>query len=429
MHKPAVLGLRTAAALVYSLAHVVASGIRLPLGSSDLPKLAEHAAPLREHLATARPVHSVHPAQYGPVFFFVMHPLLRAISDPWTLMRALYAIQVIAIAGSFVLVWTSLWPLEVQREPALLMWLAIVWMNFSPLYTIVAQKTVETWELLLVSLALHAHLRQRRWIAGTAIAAAGLIKVLPFAFLFYWLFTDRRTLWRALVALVVLLAVGQYLYGSEMGFGYPARIVAAATGHSYGLTFHENISVKAALAKTVGTLQLPGQAPGHPSGYWVLLEGSRAALVAVAGDVLLLACVALLAVTWLREPNRTPARVLAESSLLAVVVLVVAPNTTVDYSTLALGAISYAVAAAWIDSDAPGTRVLLIGALTLVGGVVPRAWLNRIVMVDAINRWTGYTHFTPSEAYQFYEFPLIGLLLLAIAVWRLGRATAGSTRS
>src|SRR5262249_7694642 len=125
--------------------------------------------------------------------------------------------------------------------------LAVIWLNFSPLYTVVALKSVETWELSLVALALYAHLRGWPWIAALAIASAGLVKVLPFAFMYYWLVTNRRTFVFACVAVVVLLLAGQLLYGPEMGAQYLPRIVSASAGSSYGLEWHENLSLKAAL--------------------------------------------------------------------------------------------------------------------------------------------------------------------------------------
>ena len=64
----------TLVALVASLIHFAWSGVRQPLDHPNLAKFYEHATPLAEHLATGAPVHSVHPAQYGPVFMFVMHP-------------------------------------------------------------------------------------------------------------------------------------------------------------------------------------------------------------------------------------------------------------------------------------------------------------------------------------------------------------------
>ena len=187
----------TAVALLYSAAHFARSGILQPLDHPNLGKFYEQVWPLRPHLETGAPVHTTNPAQYGPVFFFVMHPLLRANPDDQTLANWLYAMQLVLIVGSFLLTCAALkLSLPVPDHygwPLLVAWLAVLWLNFSPLYTILALKSVETWELQLISLGLYAHLRGWRWTAAFAIASAALIKVLPAVFIYYWLITDRRT--------------------------------------------------------------------------------------------------------------------------------------------------------------------------------------------------------------------------------------------
>jgi hypothetical protein len=89
--------------------------------------------------------------------------------------------------------------------------------------------------------------------------------------------------------------------------------------------------------------------------------------------------------------------------------------------TLVLGAISYAL----VRIGGTATRERLIGAvdfavaMLLLGALLPRQALNRITFIDTLNRLSGYTHLKPSEAYQFYCFPLFGLVLLAVSLWRL----------
>ncbi len=98
----------------------------------------------------------------------------------------------------------------------------------------------------------------------------------------------------------------------------------------------------------------------------------------------------------------------------------VGANTTFEYATLALGAVSDALVA--IVSGRRWDRITgatFLTSLLLLGGIVPRQWLNRLTMIDLLNRWTGYVHLAPSEAYQYYGFPMVGLALLVVAIWRL----------
>jgi hypothetical protein len=419
------LRIATALALLYSALHFLSSGVRQPFDHPNLAKFGEQATPLREHIATGAPVHSPNPEQYGPVFFFVMHPLLRGAPGEQALANWLYVIQLLCLAGSFLLTAAVLKPLvptpDKDTWPLIVAWLAVVWLNFSPLYTILALKSVETWELLLVSLGLYAYLRQWRWTAAVAISAAGLVKVLPFAFLYYWLITDRRTLAYACVVLVALLFASHLLYGPEMGVFYLPHVIAGAVGNSYGLDWHENTSLKAAFVKLFGHLALPSHDAARTSGYFVVLTGWRRTAAVVLGDASVLIGVAWLTWTWLASRgSRSRERTLWEWSGLAVVILILSPNTIFEYATVALGAISYVLVRLVAEPRRPVADWLIyIVSLLLLGGLIPRQWLNRLTMIDVLNRWTGLTHLMPSEAYQYYCFPLAGLMLLLLTIWRL----------
>ena len=58
-------------------------------------------------------------------------------------------------------------------------------------------------------------------------------------------------------------------------------------------------------------------------------------------------------------------------------------------------------------------------SMFFLGVLLPRQALNTLTFVNALSRYSGYSHLSPSEAYQFFCFPLLGLLLLTAALWRL----------
>jgi hypothetical protein len=234
--------------------------------------------------------------------------------------------------------------------------------------------------------------------------------------------------------MVALLLVSQILYGPEMGILYWPKVVGSAAGESFGFRWHENLSLKAAIGKMLGHLEIP-DGLGR-SGTNVLLTPARMKAASVLGDVSVLIGLGLLAWTWMRAAIRTRDTILWEWSLLTVAMLILSPNTTFEYATLALGAISYALIAA-LGAPLRGraqsaTWLCLGGAMFFLGVLLPRQVLNRLTFVSALSRWSGYTHLTPSEAYQYYCFPLAGLFLLAAAIWTLqppafragGRTTA-----
>jgi hypothetical protein len=374
--------------------------------------------PLRVHLQTGEPVHVNNAVQYGPVFFFVVHPLLVWTHNPHQFSNALYALQLGCIAVGLLLTCATLKPLVRATDwPLMAAWLVVLWLNFAPLYTTLAVKSVETWELCLLSVAVYAYVRDRTWLMAVAVAAGALVKVLPAIFFFYLLITNRRAFTRACVALVGLLLISQMLYGPDMGLWYWPTVARSAAGESFGLRWHENLSLKAAIGKVLGHLEIPYEA--GRSGTSVLLTPARLKATIILGDVSVLAGLALLAWTWLRTAVRTRDTILWEWSLLTVAMLILSPNTTFEYATLALGAISYALVRLVSLGSRRGTWLYLGGAMFFLGVLLPRQVLNRLTLVSALSRSSGYTHLTPSEAYQYYCFPLLGLLLLAVAIWRI----------
>lgn len=420
-------------ALAYAVVRFASAGVFFPLQIPNLSKFEEEIPPLLEHLRTGEAIRA-NPVQWGPVFFLVMHPLVRASGGlNQTLAQWLYAVQIICLVLAFWLTCATLKPLipkaRLDRWPLLVVLLATAWLSFSPLLMVLAVKTVETWELLLLALALYAHLRQWRWVVAFALAAAGLIKVLPFVFFYYLLITDRRTFVYSLVSLVVFLLAGHVVFGPQMGLEYLPRLARASIGNSYLIDWHENLGLKAALVKLLGHVDNPrlmaaadyyGQA-----GYFVVLSATRRMIAVRLGDVIAVLGFAWLTRSWLVAARQRTAELVAwEWSVLVVAMLILSPHTAFEYITLALGAVSYAIVRMGTTTLPPGQRGItwlsLAAALFLLGVLVPRTVQNKLVLVELINRWTGYTHFTPSEAYQYYCFPLGGLILLAVGLWRLG---------
>jgi hypothetical protein len=411
----------TVAALCYSAAHFVQSGVLFPLRQENLAKFEEEMPPLRAHLETGEPVHINNAVQYGPVFFFIVHPLYVWTHNSHQFSNGLYAFQLACMAAGLLLTCATLRPLMDQRSwPLMTAWLVVLWLNFAPLYMTLATKSVETWELALLCAALYGYMREKTWLLAFALACAALVKVLPAIFFFYLLVTNRRAFVFACIALLGLLLVSQALYGPDMGLLYWPKVVRAAAGESFGLRWHENLSLKAAIGKMLGHLEIP-YAAGR-SGTSVLLSPARLRATILLGDASVVAGLVLLAWSWLRTTARTRDTILFEWSLLTVAMLILSPNTTFEYATLALGAISYAVvrlAANGSASAQRGTWTCLGVAMFLLGVLLPRQLLNAVTFVGALSRWSGYTHLTPSEAYQYFCFPLAGLFLLGIAIWRL----------
>src|SRR5262249_31806096 len=154
-------------------------------------KFEEEGTALREFIQTGQAVHFDDPVRYGPVFFFIVHPLLVWTHGDRQLAAWLYAIQIACLVVAFALTWATVRPFARPRDwPLVAAWLAVLWLNFAPVYMTIAVKSVENWELMLLCLALYAYVRNRLWTMGIALAGAALIKVLPLLFFYYLLLTN-----------------------------------------------------------------------------------------------------------------------------------------------------------------------------------------------------------------------------------------------
>jgi hypothetical protein len=411
-----------ALAVIYSIAHFVVSGVIFPLRTPNVGQVVEELQPLYRLFTTG--VATVdHPRQYGAIFLMLFHPVYRLdLADHTVLSWYAYALDLIAIMVGFIATFDAIrtWAMSrgVRVGGSMLVALGLLWANFSPLYGVLAIKNVELWELALLAVAVAALLRGRRWIAAWSIAAAVLVKMLPLVFVPYLLLRDRRTFAYTLVALAALLTASQALYGTAMGWGYLPMIVnAALSGETYGnagMTWHENVSLRGLALKAFGYLEDPGTAidQKYQLGYYVrLLPGTQALARGVALAVMAIGAW-WVAWTLLRTTRRPePSRTYWDWALMCVMMLVLAPQISQDYMVLALTAFSFVLAACMLY----GTRAAWIEfaiAVLLVGNLLPRGAFSRLVLIDPLMRFTDYEHLMRSEAYQYFGFPLLGLLIL-----------------
>ena len=413
-----------AVAAAYSLVHLVVSGIIQPLRVPAIGQVIEELQPLYRLFTTG--VASVdHPRQYGPVFLAVFHPVYRFTLDrPDLIAYYAYALDLVAIAIGFVATrrairrWAALREVTLPRFTTAA--LLFLWLNFSPLYGVLAVKNVELWELALIAVALAALLEQRRWVAAWSIAGAALIKMLPLVFLPYLLLRDRRTFVYTVAAIAAIITLSQLLYGDDMGFGYGPMIVRAALGgEAYGNpggVWHENVSIRGLAFKAFGYLEEPGGGGAYQRGYYVVVPQLLRPYAVAIGWVAQAAAGFWLLWRFYRQAGLNAVdRLYWEWALVAIMMLVLAPQISQDYMVLSLGAFSLVMAGCMVRRDT-WLWIQFAIAVLLVGNIVPRALFARATGTGVAMRFAGHEHLMPAEAYQYFGFPLLGLLIL-LRVW------------
>ena len=430
-------------ALAYTGVHVVVSGVIFPLRSPNLGQVVEELQPVyRQILFGAATVDQ--PRQYGPVFLFVLDPVYRLTTNhPAVLAAYCYLLGVLAIAVAFYATVLALEPWlasrGTERSWPVVLGLVLLWANFGPLYGVLAVKNVELWELAFIMVACAAFIRDRPWVVAWAIAAASLTKMLPLVFVPYLLLRNRRMFAYTILAIAVLLTVSQLVYGTDMGWGYfpnMLRASAGATGYgnAIGMTWHENVSLRGLIMKAFGFLEHPDlRIPNllYTRGYYVVVLPGFQSIANVLGMVA--QGTGLLWGTWTLVRGQgtfpEPFHTLWDWSFVAAMMLVLAPQASQDYMVLALGAFSFVLVACMTTGDRVNWTTFVLATL-LVGNIAPRGAFSRAVLIDPIIRWTGYDHLTRAEAFQYFGFPLLGLLFLVLTLTRMlvgaGQASFGT---
>jgi hypothetical protein len=149
-----------------------------------------------------------------------------------------------------------------------------------------------------------------------------------------------------------------------------------------------------------------------------LLPGTQALARGVALAVMAIGAWWVAWTLWRTSRRPEPSRTYWDWALMGVMMLVLAPQISQDYMVLSLTAFSFVLAACMLY----GTRAAWIEfaiAVLLVGNLLPRGAFSRLVLIDPLMRFTDYEHLMRSEAYQYFGFPLLGLLILMRAWIRL----------
>jgi hypothetical protein len=417
-----------ALALVYTAAHVVKDGILFPLQHPNIGQVVEELQPLHKQIVSGTA--SVdHGRQYGPVFLLALDLVYRSdVTNERRLAWFAYGLGLLSIAVAFAstIVAARIWLESRGRRLSWPMVLALVvlWGNFGPVYGVLAVKNVELWELALIMAACVAAMRSRRWLAGGAVAAASLIKMLPLVFMPYLLLRDRRTFISAAIAMVGILALAQLVYGTEMGLGYLPLVARAAGGGADfgwegGLVWHENISLRGVMLKAFGYLHPPSlwsiRAP-YKRGYFTNIPIDLLPWAQLAANATW--ALAMIWVVWTLVSRRSaaePGRTYWDWALVAAMMLPLAPQASHDYMALTVGAFSFVLMGCIVYGGRANWAVFVIATL-LVANILPRRLFAQLMGIDLISQWAGHQHLSRPEAYQYYGFPLLGLLLL-MWVW------------
>ncbi|MBV9174219.1 MAG: DUF2029 domain-containing protein [Chloroflexi bacterium] len=390
----------------------------------------EELNPLFRLITLGQPIQQIDARQYGVVVYLVFDPVVRvfgANAAALTTYATLLSLPTVSVA--FALMARRY---VVHARGQLLLLLA-VWASAVPLLYVVAQHMVDAWQLFFVSLSLFLFTgtsTQRRW-SGLPLAFATLTKLLPALLLVYLLVRSWRAALIGFATIFALLAVGQLLYGSLMGFGYPLAMLSMGGDTVARWSMHfENNSVRGLVFKLADAFRLQGD-----SSEYVLDWSWYPALSGLAYAISAALVAYLLWAAWRARHIQSIERRSIEFALAIITMLLISPHTAQDYLVMTLPVLavwlylwSKGLPRRWsLSESALGlVAAFLIGVfvpMNLAARIIPIGWLlhitqntQNVLFVDQIGSAIG--------AYEFFGFPGLGLLLGWLLLMRLERASA-----
>jgi hypothetical protein len=390
----------------------------------------EELNPLINLLTRGQPISQIDARQYGVFVFLVFDPPLRFFAaDGQALVTYASWIALPCAVAAFVLMARR------YARDNLAHWLVLVlaWSSAVPLLYVIAQHMVDAWQLLFVtaSLFLFTGSSRHERLAGVPLAAATLTKLLPALLLVYLLVRSWRAALLGMVCIVALLGIGQVLYGTLMGFGYPFAMLAMGSDTVARWSTHfENNSIRGLLFKIADGFRLQGDTSLYvldPNWFAVLSTVAYVFAAALVGYLLFAA--------WRGRAHDSFARRSIEFSLALVTMLLVSPHTAQDYLVTALPVLavlfflwSSGVPRAWTL----GQTLLGAAAALLIGVFVPMNFAARVLPISWLLEMTGNAHNTlfvdqagsAIGAYDFFGLPGLGLILAWLLLVRLERQSA-----
>lgn len=396
---------------LYTIIHFLYSGIYYPIKYSNLGQIQEEIAPLVKFLHGDKFIFD-NPRQYGPFFIFVITPFMILYNYPviFEYMLLLFAYFLAALSFYICYKYIFLSPSsKTNSEKRMFFWLLLfLWLNFSPLLSIMAVKNVEIWELFLICFGFLMYTKRRYSWVGFSFAAATLTKMLPALFIFYFLFKERKVFLYSILWMVIIMGLAHFTYGPSIGLLYFPFFLSAGLGsQTFAVSIFENVSLKGFIYKLAASFK------SSDGGYWFPSTPEAEQVAFLFTTVVLLVAIFYLILTAIRK-NCSRDEVLLQFSIVSVFMILMAPIASHEFFALLLFAYSAGMYFIFYK-NIPKYLFIFYGlSCLLVGNILPLSLIVKVFPFKTMNIYLGNTMLQMSESYKAYCIPLLGVILLAI---------------
>jgi glycosyl transferase family 87 len=377
-----------------------------------------HGIPIAESIADLPDAWSF---RYGPVFYLVAHPLAIVSRHHG---EALY---VLLLLFGHLCFWTSLFLIDRRffrdSSPAIRLLVVGIALNFTPALAAMACACLDSWELLAITAAVFLATSSARWVrnlAGVSAMLGVLTKLMP-VLVFVLVFVRNRAAGIiGLVAGAVVLTAAQALYGGPMGWGFPRRVIGVGRDQvQEAARWWENDSLRGIVYKALAGFALPA------GRLQISLDPTTKAIVDATMTV---GAIGVLIVTWMTlwrwtpVDAREPERNLGAFAVAIALLHLLSPYSTHQYWPATLLCFAFILRSAQRGLVRHGEGLAALAALVLIGNVAPQTVVAWLTGVGRLNDVLGSVpRFDRGQMYTFYAMPGLGLILLAIVVWRVQR--------
>jgi hypothetical protein len=249
----------------------------------------------------------------------------------------------------------------------------LIVLNFSPAYEALFQRNAELFELILITFAMWAFLRDKQSLAGVLIALAAGIKFLPGVIIIYFLISKQKRAAKSAMLVLALIVITTQI---SLGWQHNATLTYLVTGND---PYFENIYHTIPTNQSVTGLVIRTMVDiGIDSGHILV---SRVTIVSLG----------ILLALWIWRQRDTNNWMLHWSVLLVGVVFLL-PHNQPYYLSLLIPA--YIIALRELSLGSPAWHWMIFWCSYLAVGwpiplsLIQRFWFQDIWLIQSLYRWS-----------------------------------------